>query len=376
MTRWVDDKLARLRALYPEERVRRSRARWEAVWRGDWAALDRYPFVLAPLQADYYAVGQTPAQRLRHLLDEHIAHGRLEDDAIPTLFPGCNQAVMPNLFGAPAERFARERKARPIIDGRAAARALAAPVLGPEARHWLAMLRYFRERVGDTIPLRVADMQGPLDAAAQLWSYEALFICCHEDPATYDHLMNRLVEAFLLLWEAQAAVAGDALHPSHLNVWSWMPLPRAVTLSMDSLVMMSPAFCRRWCLPALQRIAARFPDGMVIHSCGDVRQHRELLQGTPFIRGIHFGQMTLEQVVEAGFDASTVLLAGTHYANRAGAFQAIRNGRLRVDLTFSGAAPAEPPSTWRSADWQTLAERCRDIAGLAAETAAALRTHP
>ena len=310
---------------------------------------------------------------MRHLLDEQIDHGRFDDDAIPTLFPGCNQAAMPNLFGAPMVETDGERNAIPIVIDAETARSLPAPKLGPEAEHWLTMIRYFREQVGDAVPIRVADMQGPVDAAAQLWSYDGLFLSSYEDPEAYDHLMRRLVEGFLLFWNAQAQLVGEGFVPSHLDVWGWMPLSRAVTLSMDSLVMMSPEFCQERCMPYLKLIADHFPEGMVVHSCGEFRQHRDLLQRTPFIRGVHFGQMCVTDVVDAGFDGSLVLLTGDAYAKRAEVFEHIRERRLRVDLTISGVAPQGDIAAWTDSDWRAAQGRCDEIADMARETAVVLR---
>ena len=63
----------------------------------------------------------------------------------------------------------------------------------------------------EIIPIHVCDMQGPFDAAAQLWGYEELFPSAYEDEEAYDYLMRLMMRAFYLLWEEQKKICGGSV---------------------------------------------------------------------------------------------------------------------------------------------------------------------
>lgn len=57
--------------------------------------------------------------------------------------------------------------------------------------------------------------------------------------------MGRANGGFLLLWNEQKRLLGDAFLPTYLYAWDWVPPDNGATLSADSLVMLCPV------LPAL-----------------------------------------------------------------------------------------------------------------------------
>lgn len=95
----IRKKLDIIHALYPPERIAASKRRWESVWDKNKRA-DRRPFVYYPPLFDAYNALHTAEQRLQASLDEIIVRGQVGDDYIPSVFCGCRQSTIPNMFGA------------------------------------------------------------------------------------------------------------------------------------------------------------------------------------------------------------------------------------------------------------------------------------
>ncbi|MHB8963729.1 MAG: hypothetical protein ACYC5K_11315, partial [Saccharofermentanales bacterium] len=169
MIGWVKDRLDRIDELYPADRINTSKERFRRIWNGE-KPKDRYPFTYGQLTFDYYDDVHTPEERLRHTLDEIIVHGALNDDYIPSLFPGCKQSTIPSMFGAEEIRVGNDYTCRKIIHRVEDIDRLPAPSVqrGTVAYEWLEMQRYMLEATDGRIPVHVTDMQGPMDVAGQL----------------------------------------------------------------------------------------------------------------------------------------------------------------------------------------------------------------
>jgi hypothetical protein len=94
----IREKLNRIAELYPKERLDKSKERWRRAWGGE-PVLDHYPFMYSP-SFDYYDAALDMDAWLNRLLDEIIRRGPIDDDFIPTLFPGCRQSTIPVMLGA------------------------------------------------------------------------------------------------------------------------------------------------------------------------------------------------------------------------------------------------------------------------------------
>jgi hypothetical protein len=326
-------KLDRIDELFPSARVQASRERIRRLWAGQ-PPLDRYPFTYTPATLDYYSAHFAPQERLHQLLDEIILHGRLGDDFVPGLFPGCSQATIPNMFGAQEINLNGDYTCHHILADPAEVARLPEPVLGPVARRWLSLEQFFLDQTRGRLPIHVCDMQGPADVAGQLLGYDQLFLAAYTDPDAYRRIMTLATRAFIDLWQAQARLLGDHFVGTHLWGWNYVPPTAGASLSADSLAMVSPDFYHDHYRPWLMELGAAL-GGLSVHSCGNFAHVLQPLTATPHVQAINAGQMTLRDLAAAGADGSVLLIAAMPARDSAAAFELIRSHRLRVDLNFN-----------------------------------------
>jgi hypothetical protein len=354
----IREKIDRLGELYPPERLALSKERIRRVWRGE-PPLDRLPFVLIPPGFSYYDDVFEPEEGLNRYLDEFLRRGIAEDDYIPAFFTGCRMGAMPSLFGAKEAVRGNDYSCVRLLTDEASVRALPEPRIlpGSPANAWLDAQRYYLEETEGAIPVHVNDMQGPLDVAGQLWGYENVLAEPYEDEELYEFLLGRVTDGFLLLWNEQKRLLGDAFLPTHLYAWDWVPPDNGATLSADSLVMLSPDFFRRWYKPALERVS-RGLGGLTVHSCGDFSGVAEALSQTHGLRGINASQMSAGQLIAAGAGRDLVYIFQCPFE---GAREAVRSslaGGYRIQPTITGAWPEDYTGAGRALLMERVQRLC------------------
>lgn len=117
MKDWVKRKSDEIDRLFPADRLIKSKERWSKVWRGEKPA-ERYPFCFGGFPTPLfnpYNINHHPEGRLKAYLDACIFAGQFKDDFIPTIFPGCNQATIPTMFGATEIRCGIESTCEKVI---------------------------------------------------------------------------------------------------------------------------------------------------------------------------------------------------------------------------------------------------------------------
>jgi hypothetical protein len=222
MQDWVKRKLDQIDSLYPPKRVNASKERIRRLWHNE-PPLDRHPLTYTPATLGYYAADFTPEQRLKGLLDEIILHGRVNDDFVPALFPGCSQATLPNMFGAEEIALNGDYTCHHMLSEISEITSLPEPTLGPVAKRWIDLERYFIDETESRLPVHVCDMQGPADVSGQIIGYDKLILSAYTDPDLYARIMALTTQAFTLHWNAQAEACGGLFIGTHLWGWSYVP---------------------------------------------------------------------------------------------------------------------------------------------------------
>ena len=333
MQDWVKEKLAKVEELYPKKRVEKSKRRWTKIWNGE-KDYDRYPFVLYPSSFSWYDAMHTPEERLRVTLDELIVHGQFDDDFIPSLFPGCRPSTIPNILGADEVELDGDYTSKKILENPDDVYLLPAPNIDCEvATGWYEMQKYFVKETEGRLPVHVVDMQGPVDVAAQIWSYDDLFVCAYTDPDAFHHLLNKVCDAFIMFWKKQQEILGDHFVGTHLFGWDWLPAGMGASVSADSMVMVSPDFYEEFFAPHLVRIGREF-GGLSVHSCGDFRAVIPNLTKTEGVRAINASQLTAEQLVGAGVGNETLVIATLDIKDAQKTAELIKENDLRMSTTF------------------------------------------
>lgn len=332
----IKSKLDMIHKLYPEERIKKSKARWENIWTGKDEG-DRRPFVYFPPLFDSYGALHDKEERLQKSLDEIIIRSQVDDDFIPTIFCGCRQSTIPNMFGAKEIIKDQDATCEKILFDYSDIDRLEEAYMGEGtvAAMWLEMQRYIIEETNGEIPVHVVDMQGPFDAAAQMFGYDNLFTCAYEDEKRYDRLMSLITDGFIKFWKKQEEVCGDLFVGTHLFAWDWVPKGLGASMSIDSLVMVSPDFYEEFYQKYIEKMSEAM-NGLVVHSCGCFKQVIPNLMKTKGLKGINASQMTLGEMCEAGLTNDKVAILVVLLNQLDDFVRDLKEKKMRCDMTVLG----------------------------------------
>lgn len=352
----IRDKLDQVDDLFPAERIQQSKHRWDAIW-GRRRVDGRYPFAFAPMLYQPYDDLHTPLERLTVTLDDLISRGSFRDDTIPSVFPGCRQSTLPNLFGAQETVIGNDVTTARIVTRPEDVDDLEWEIRpGTVAHNWIEGSKRILDETDGRIPIHVVDMQGPFDAAAQLCGYDTLILMAYEDQARYRRFLEMMSDAFCAFWEAQMAILGDRFVATHLFGWDWVPPGPRATMSIDSLVMCSPAFFDEFVAPYLLDISRRLGP-LVVHSCGDFRHMIPSLRRLGVVEGVNASQLSVRELVDASLDRDTVLTMIAMLDTAPEAIRSAIEGDLHVGVSVYGPYPVGPDGKGKPSDQWSQAER-------------------
>jgi hypothetical protein len=304
--------------LYPPERIARSRERLRRVWLG-YAKPDRLPFVFVYYPADdamLVADGNTPGltgneKTLNDQLEAIIARACLQDDYIPSLFPGLRQGLLPTAYGAHEIETGGHTWVEPILHEAQDVYQLVQPDFARQgvAAEFLETIRFFRAATQGRLPIQMPDMQGPLDLANNLWGTEGLLLAMQETPEAAHRLLQMMTDDYIrYMCLVREAAQGDWV-PMHCMPVLWLPAALGVALSEDLLAVLSPRLYRVFGPPYNQQVAEAF-GGIVVHSCGSVEHNLAPLAATPGLVGVNVSitETSLQAVIKAVGSQRVLLL--------------------------------------------------------------------
>ena len=349
----VRKKLEQIDELYPKERLSKSKDRWGRLWH-NLPPLDRHPFVAFPIGLNCYSPSHDMEQRLHEHLDEFIRRGRFHDDYIPAFSNGCRQGTIPSMFGVPEVILGEDYSCERLLHSATDIEHLPEAKITQDvmAYAWIEMARYYVEETEGRIPVHVCDMQGPIDVAGQLWGYENFFEAAYDTPEICHALLQKTTAAFILLWNSQKnAVGGELFVGTHLSPYDWIPQNFGATVSVDSMVMVSPSFFNEFFTPSLKIIAEHF-GGITLHSCGDFSAVIPAVNNVPYIRGMHAGQMNIEQIMNSGIDKAITLITG--YDENELMFDLLSNERQAVIPHVNPWPPGVDWNCWGEEEWNYI----------------------
>lgn len=268
-----------------------------------------------------------PARFLAAQLEEIEGQSKLRGDLVPALCPTLGVIAVPSAFGCEVVWWENDFPAvRPLPgDAVSRVRGLRRPGLGDgELGRILDHTRVFLERTGGRMPIRLADLQGPLDNAALILGHTAFLEALLTAPREVHRLLELITELTIDFARAQRELvraAGAEFVPSTFQ--PWLPDGRGLSVANDVAVMLSPELHDAFGRPYLERLAEAF-GGVYVHSCGDWTHLFPSLEKVRGLRGLEFGASEADyRKVLAHFGGKTVL--------------ACRVG-LHRDITFDGMA--------------------------------------
>jgi hypothetical protein len=270
---------------------------------------------------------QDPKKFLAAQLEE--IHGQLafRGDFVPALCPTLGVIAIPSAFGCQVVWWENDfPSVRPLIgDDPMRVYDLSKPELtsGVLGRI-LDYTRFFIEQTGGQYPVRLADVQGPLDNAALIFGHTNFLEALISSPREVHHLLQMITDFMIEFIRAQRDLAtrcGAEFVPSGFQ--PWIPDGFGISIANDSGVMLSPALHDEFSVPYINQLSSAF-GGVYIHSCGNWTHLIPSLNKVRNLRGLEFGasETPFGPVVEH-FGGRTVL--------------ACRVG-LHRDVKFSGMA--------------------------------------
>jgi hypothetical protein len=268
-----------------------------------------------------------PDRFLSAQLEEIEGQSKLRGDLVPALCPTLGVVAVPSAFGSEVVWWENDFPAvRPLIGDRPEKiRALARPkATDGELGRILEYSRVFVERTAGRMPVRLGDIQGPLDNAALIFGHthflEALLTAPREVHALLDMITDLMIE-FAMAQRAVVLAAGAEFVPSAFQ--PWLPDGMGISVANDVGVMLSPELHDEFNVPYLDRLSDAF-GGVYVHSCGDWTHLFASLEKVRGLRGLEFGAS------EAPYDKVLARFGGkTGLACRVG---------LHRDIRFDGMA--------------------------------------
>lgn len=257
-------------------------------------------------------------------IDDQLA---LEGDFVPCLCPAFGVINIPAAFGCEVvwhEDNFPSVKPLPLADPHEVYDILPPAMSSGVMGRILDTTRTFIEKTGGRFPIRLTDIQGPLDSAALIMGHTGFLAALRTHPWEAHHLLQMITDFTVACAKAQREVvrkSGGEFVPSLFQ--PWMPDGFGISVSNDACVMISADEHNEFCLPYLDQISSAF-GGLFIHSCGRWLHQIPSLARVRGLRGLEFG------VSETPFAPVAEYFAGR-------AVLACRVG-LHRDIRFKGMA--------------------------------------
>ncbi len=232
-----------------------------------------------------------PAKYLRAQLTEIQGQLALRGDFVPALCPSLGVITFPSAFGCQVKWWERDFPAvKPL------------PGLGEEPERIydleppgltdgvlgqiLEYTRYFHDQTNGAYPIRLTDIQGPLDNAALIMGHNDFLLALRTNPREAHHLLQLVTDLMIAFVRRQRETAAGDFVPALFQ--PWMPDGWGISVSNDECVMISPQDHDEFCVPYLNQLADAF-GGIYLHSCGNWLHQIPSFDRVRNLRGIEFG---------------------------------------------------------------------------------------
>jgi hypothetical protein len=233
-----------------------------------------------------------PAKFLKAQLAEIDDQMALEGDFVPCLCPALGVINIPAAFGCEVVWWEGNfPSVKPLaLADPAKVYDLPRPTLSSgEMGRILDYTRYFIEKTEGRVPIRLTDIQGPLDSAALIMGHTEFFTAMRTHPWEVHHLLKLITDFTIECAGAQRGIVrGSRVEFVPSLFQPWMPDGFGISVSNDVCVMISAEEHDDFCLPYLNQISDAF-GGLYIHSCGNWLHQIPSLTKVRGLRGLEFG---------------------------------------------------------------------------------------
>ncbi len=233
-----------------------------------------------------------PAKYLAAQLQEAEALLERRGDYVPGLCPMLGVIGIPSAFGCDIVWWDDDLPAvRPLIDGDPEqVFDLPRPTITDgELGRILDFTRYFLEHTDARIPIRITDVQGPLDSAALIFGHNNFLMAMLTNPKAVHHLLQMVTDLTIEYVQAYRDLIhhyGGEFVPT-IN-YPWMPDGMGMQVAHDECVMISAKMHDEFAVPYLNQVSDAF-GGVFIHSCGKWAHQIPSLRKVHNLLGLEFG---------------------------------------------------------------------------------------
>ncbi|NOQ97703.1 MAG: hypothetical protein GQ561_06025 [Calditrichae bacterium] len=233
-----------------------------------------------------------PAKYLKAQLEEIESQIKLSGDSVPSLCPSLGVIGIASAFGCEVIWWENDFPAvKPVMESKPdAVNELRAPRCDAgELSRILEYTRFFLVETKNHYPIRLTDIQGPLDNASLIMGHNDLMMAMLSNPRDVHVLMQQVTDLMISFIKAQRDLIysyGAEFVPALFQ--PWMPDGFGVSISNDDWVMISPEMHDEFHIPYLNQISEEF-GGIYLHSCGNWSHQFSSLKKIHQLRGIEFG---------------------------------------------------------------------------------------
>ncbi len=244
-----------------------------------------------------------PDKFLQAQLREIEGQLKLRGDFVPSLCPALGVIGIPSAFGGEVTWFENNLPAiRPIV-GNDPEEVFDLPnpsIINGELGRILEYTRYFIQETKKRYPVRLTDIQGPLDSAALIMGYNNFLLAMQIHPEAVHHLLQLVTNLTIEFTRTQRNIVttyGVEFIPSMFH--PWMPDGWGISVSNDECVSISSEMHDDFSVPYLNQLSDAF-GGIYIHSCGNWQHQFNSLEKVRHLRGLEFdaSETSYEAVLE------------------------------------------------------------------------------
>jgi hypothetical protein len=152
----------------------------------------------------------------------------------------------------------------------------------------LEMMRYFKETMGNSLPVYVMDTQGPFDLA-HLMMGDQVFLELYDDPAFVHHLMNICLELGTRTHRWMKEAIGEPAACLHHGNSTYSD-SFGIRICEDTTVLLGEKQIREFAIPYSKRLAREF-GGAWVHYCGYNEALTDAILEQPELKVLNFGHI-------------------------------------------------------------------------------------
>jgi uroporphyrinogen-III decarboxylase len=230
---------------------------------------------------------QDPDKFLRAQLEEIEGQLAFRGDFVPALTPTVGVVAIPSAFGCQVVWQENDFPVvRPCIQEPEEIANLEMPGLRDgELGRILDYTQYFRQKTDGEYPIRMTDIQGPLDNASLMMGHNNFLLAINTHPELIHRLLQIITDLTIVFVNEQRKLAEDFV-PSLMQ--PWIPDGWGISISNDDSVMISSRHMEVFGVPYFNQLSDAF-GGFYVHSCGNWSHQIPALKKIHNLRGLEFG---------------------------------------------------------------------------------------